>query len=208
MRTRKTGVGPQDRSELTQTIDPEGGAAVRRLVMWNLLTLDGYFEGSKSWELDWHDEIWGEELERFSLDQLHSAEMLVFGRVTYEGMAAYWPTAEGKVADLMNSLPKVVFSRTLKSVDWANTTLISDAVPAVLRLKEQGAGDMFVFGSADLSTTLIREGLFDEYRLLITPVILGNGRPLFGRGSNRQGLKLLESRPLASGAVILRYAPR
>lgn len=185
---------------------------MRRLIMWNLVTLDGYFEGAKSWELDWHNAVWGEELDRFSLDQLRSADMLLFGRITYEGMAAYWPTAKGEVgevADLMNSIPKVVFSRTLKAADWANTTLISgDAVPAVLRLKGQGDGEMFVFGSGNLSATLIGEGLFDEYRLLITPVILGNGNPLFGHGLDRQVLKLLESKQLASGGVILRYAPK
>lgn len=182
---------------------------MRKLVMWNLLTLDGYFEGAKSWELDWHNDVWGEELERLSLDQLRTAEMLLFGRLTYEGMAAHWPTAKGDVADLMNALAKVVFSRTLKTADWANTTLVrGDAVPVVLKLKEEGRGNMFVFGSGNLSATFIREGLFDEYRLLIAPVILGTGNPLFGHGLSRQGLKLLGSRQLASGGVILRYAPK
>jgi dihydrofolate reductase len=179
-----------------------------KLIMWNLLTLDGYFEGAKSWELDWHNDVWGEELERLSLDQLHSADMLLFGRITYEGMAAYWRTAEGEVADLMNNLPKVVFSRTLKAADWANTTLVNDdAVPAVLKLKQQGAGNLFVFGSGNLSATFIREGLFDEYRLLIAPVILGNGNTLFGHGLSRQALKLLDVKQLASGGVIHRYVP-
>jgi len=182
---------------------------MRKLIMWNLLTLDGYFEGARSWELDWPNEVWGEELERFSADQLRSADMLLFGRITYEGMAAYWRTAEGEVADLMNSLPKVVFSRTLRAAGWANTTLINDdAAAAVLKLKQQGAGNMFVFGSGNLSATFIREGLFDEYRLVIAPVILGDGNALFGRGLPRQALKLLESRQLASGGVLLRYAPK
>jgi dihydrofolate reductase len=87
---------------------------VRKLIMWNLITLDGYFEGEKNWDLPWHEDLWGEELERFSLDQLQSADMLVFGRVTYEGMAAYWQTATGAVAEYMNSLPKLVCSRTLR----------------------------------------------------------------------------------------------
>jgi len=181
---------------------------MRPLIMWNLITLDGYFEGAKKWDLDWHNDVWGEELERLSIDQLRSADMLLFGRVTYEGMAAYWRTATGEVADLMNTLPKAVFSRTLKTAEWTNTTLINDqAVPAVLKLKQQGSGNMFVFGSGNLSATFIREGLFDEYRLLIAPVILGNGNQLFGHGLNRQRLRLLESRPLASGGVIVRYAP-
>jgi dihydrofolate reductase len=181
---------------------------MKKLVMWNLLTLDGYFEGARSWDLDWHNDVWDDELERFSLDQLRTADMLLFGRITYEGMAAHWPASEGQVADLMNNLPKVVFSRTLKAADWANTSLVNDhAVDAVRELKEQGAGNMFVFGSGNLSATFIREGLFDEYRLLIAPVILGSGNSLFGHGLGRQTLKLLESRLLASGGVILRYSP-
>lgn len=181
---------------------------MRKLIMWNLITLDGYFEGAKSWDLDWHESIWGEELEHLSIEQLNSADMLLFGRVTYEGMAAYWRAAKGEIAELMNNIPKVVFSRTLAQADWANTTLVNDdAVAAVLRLKQQGDRNMFVFGSADLSATFVSEGLFDEYRLALAPVILGSGKTLFGRNLARQRLKLLESRSLSSGGVILRYAP-
>jgi dihydrofolate reductase len=179
-----------------------------RLIMWNLLTLDGLFEGANKWQLDWHQYVWGEELERLSIEQLRSADRLLFGRVTYEGMAAYWQTAQGEVADLMNKLPKVVFSRTLQRPEWANTKLVKEnAVAEVLQLKRQGERDMFVFGSADLSATLMDHGLFDEYRLALTPVVLGDGRALFGRGLSRLRLKLLEARPLSSGCVILRYEP-
>jgi dihydrofolate reductase len=97
---------------------------MRKLIMWNLLTLDGFLEGVGSWTLDWHQYGWGDELERFSLEQLRSADMLLFGRVTYEGMAAYWQTAQGEVANFMNSLPKVVFSRTLDRAEWKNTKLV------------------------------------------------------------------------------------
>jgi dihydrofolate reductase len=108
----------------------------------------------------------------------------------------------------MNGLPKVVFSRTLGQPDWANTTLVKDnAAIAVLDLKRQGDRNMFVFGSAQLSTTFVNEGLFDEYRVVVVPVVLGSGSPLFGRNVNRQRLDLLESRPLSSGGVILRYVP-
>src|ERR1700739_4646033 len=77
-----------------------------RLIMWNLLSLDGFFEGVKSWDLDFHQSVWGDELERLSLEQLRSADRLLFGRVTYEGMAAYWQTAKGEGADFMNRPPK------------------------------------------------------------------------------------------------------
>ena len=179
---------------------------MRKLIMWNLITLDGYFEGTKNWDLPWHERVWGEELERFSLEQLESADALLFGRVTYEGMAAYWQTAKGNIADYMNSLPKVVCSRTLQTVAWNNTTLVKDNVAAeVARLKQQGNGNIFVFGSASLSKTLMIERLFDEYRLGIAPIIYGSGRLLFSDGLKPQELKLLESRSLSTGCVILRY---
>lgn len=174
--------------------------------MWNLITLDGYFEGEKNWDLPWHEKVWGEALERFSLEQLESADALLFGRVTYEGMAAYWQTAQGNIADYMNSLPKVVCSRTLQTAAWNNTTQVKDdVVREVARLKQQGNGNIYVFGSANLSKTLMSAGLFDEYRLCIAPVIYGKGRLLFGDGLKPQELKLLESRPLSTGCVTLRY---
>ena len=96
-----------------------------KLIMWNLVTLDGFFEGPKSWELDWHEYVWGEELEQFSIEQLKSADMLLFGRVTYQGMAGYWPSAKGEIADFMNDIQKVVFSRTLEKAEWNNQSVSS-----------------------------------------------------------------------------------
>lgn len=179
---------------------------MRKLIMWNLITLDGYFEGEKSWDLPWHEQVWGEELEQYSIMQLRSADMLVFGRVTYEGMAAYWSKAQGEIADYMNSLPKVVCSRTLQTAGWNRTTLVKDdAVAAISKLKRQGDGNMFVFGSANLSKTLMDADLFDEYRIGIAPIIHGRGRLLFAPELKRQQLTLLETRSTSAGCVILRY---
>lgn len=179
-----------------------------KLIMWNLMTLDGFFDGAENWALDWHQYAWGEELERMSIEQLSAADMLLFGRVTYEGMAAYWKTAQGQVATYMNSLPKAVFSRTLQAVDWQNTTLLKgDVKKEVEKLKRAGEKNIFVFGSGDLSATLLEQGLFDQYRICLVPVVLGSGKQLFGRGLSRLRLKLLESQPLASGSVLLRYQP-
>jgi dihydrofolate reductase len=179
-----------------------------KLIMWNLVTLDGFFEGTKSWDLEFHQSVWGKELEQISLERLHSADGLVFGRVTYEGMAAYWKTAQGEIAELMNRLPKTVFSRSLDRADWANTTLVKDNVEAsIQRLKQQGDGDLFVFGSADLSASLMEHALFDEYRLAFAPVLLGQGRRLFDRERSCLKLKLIEARPLSTGGIILRYEP-
>ena len=183
---------------------------MRRLVMWNVITLDGYFEGPESWSLDWHEEVWGDELEQFSLEQLRGADMLLFGRVTYEGMAAYWPTAESEpeIARMMNELPKMVFSRTLDQAAWGPSTLVREVEPAALqRLKEEGEGELLVFGSGSLSAALSQADLFDEYRLLLAPVVLGSGTTLFGHRLPRRRLELLETRPLVSGAVLLRYRP-
>jgi dihydrofolate reductase len=178
------------------------------LIMWNLMTLDGMFEGPQPWDLEWHEYAWGDELKRFSLEQGREAEALLFGRRTYEGMAAHWPTATGETADFMNAVPKYVFSRTLEHADWANSTLVKeDAGKAVARLKEQPGKDLFVFGSADFSATLIRHGLFDEYRIGLVPVTLGEGSPLFKPDSERRRLQLLQSRPLGERCLLLRYQP-
>lgn len=182
---------------------------MRRLIMWNMVTLDGFFEGPKSWEIDWHEYAWGEELEQLSIDQLKSADMLLFGRVTYQGMASHWPSATGEVADLMNSIPKVVFSRTLTQAEWSNSQLVrSNAQDEIAKLKGQPGKDLFIFGSAGLSSTLMGKALIDEYRLGLTPVILGGGNPLFKPGRESLRLRLLEARQLKSGCVILRYEPQ
>lgn len=180
---------------------------MRKLIMWNLITLDGYFEGNEKWDLSFHDAIWGPELEKFSVEQLTSADYLVFGRVTYEGMAAYWKTAKGEIAHLMNNIPKLVFSRTLESVDWNNATLVKgNAAEEISKLKTQGNKDMYLFGSADLSKTFITGNLFDEYRIAIAPVILGSGRPLFHKEVS-QKLALVSTQQLSTGGVILTYKP-
>lgn len=177
-----------------------------KLIMWNIITLDGYFEGEKNWELSFHETVWGSELERFSLEQLNAASYLVFGRTTYEGMAAYWKTAEGEIADFMNNLPKIVCSRTLNSANWNNSILIKENVAdEIATLKAKSNKDLYLFGSANLSETLIRENLFDEYRIGIAPVIAGKGRYLFPKGLPGKKLSLISSQPLMTGGVILTY---
>lgn len=181
---------------------------LRRLIVWNLMTLDGFFEGPKSWDIDFHQSAWGEELEQFIKDQTASGDLLLFGRVTYQGMAGYWSTAQGEIADFMNSVPKVVFSRTLEQADWNNTRLVREqAVEEVARLKQQPGKDILVFGSADLCATLLRHGLVDEYRVCIAPVVLGGGNPLFKPSPDRMKMTLVDARPLRTGAVILSYRP-
>lgn len=182
---------------------------MRKLIMWNVITLDGYFEGNQNWDLSFHETVWGPELEKLSIEQLHSADYLVFGRVTYEGMSAYWQNTEGEnaeIAELMNNIPKLIFSETLKEVDWKNSTLINENASAeISRLKTQGGKDMYVFGSADLSETFINDDLFDEYRIGIAPVILGSGRPLFKQGISSRNLTLVSTQQLSPGGIVLKF---
>ncbi|HEX6981693.1 MAG TPA: dihydrofolate reductase family protein [Balneolaceae bacterium] len=179
---------------------------MRKLIMWNIITLDGYFEGNQNWDLSFHETIWGHELEKLSIEQLKSADYLIFGRVTYEGMATHWTKAEGKIAELMNKIPKLIFSKTLKSVDWNNSTLIKENASAeISKLKAQNDKDMYVFGSANLSEAFINDNLFDEYRIGIAPVILGSGRPLFRQGMSPKNLSLVSTQQLSTGGVVLTY---
>jgi dihydrofolate reductase len=178
---------------------------MRRLITWNMTTLDGFFAGPDG-SLDWF--VFDDELERYIIASEADADTILFGRVTYQMMAAYWPGAEGTIATFMNSVRKYVFSRTLATTEWRGTTLVrDDAVAAVRRLKAEPGGDIFVFGSADFSATLMRHGLIDEYRIGLNPVILGRGIPLFKETGGRLKLRLVHSQLLRSGVAILHYAP-
>lgn len=186
---------------------------MRKLIMWNVITLDGYFEGEKNWDLSFHELAWCKELGDLSLTQLKSADMLIFGATTYKGMADYWAKGEGdkvegETAKYMNKLPKVVCSRTLKTADWNNTTIVKDAVTEIAKLKQQGNGDIYVFGSGILSESLMKAELFDEYRLCIAPVFLGKGRLLFNQGIPFMNLSLISTQQLSSGGVVLKLGKK
>lgn len=180
---------------------------MRRLVAWNVMTLDGCFEGSAPWDLGFHQSVWGDELEAFSLEQLAAVGTLLFGRRTYEGMASYWAKETGAIAGLMNSLEKAVATRTLGEATWSNTRVLKgDAVEAVRALKAEDGKDVYVFGSADLLDSLLPAGLVDEYRLCLAPVVLGGGVPLFKPQDHPLRMKLENTRPLKTGGTILTYA--
>jgi dihydrofolate reductase len=171
------------------------------------MTLDGYFEGRNPWDLGFHETVWGDELEAFSLEQGKEIGTLLFGRRTYEGMASHWTTATGAVADMMNAIDKAVATRTLNQATWNNTRLLKGhAVDAVRGLKAEGGKDIFVFGSADLLASLLAAGLVDEYRVCIAPVLLGGGNPLFKSQDHQVTMRLQSARPLNTGGAILTYA--
>ena len=177
-----------------------------RLILWNLMTLDGYVAGPGG-NIDWHMDVWGPELEALSIAQGKEAGALMFGRVTYDLMAGHWPKETGTVADFMNALPKFVFSRTLKDSPWRNTTMFNgDVAETVTRLKRDTAKDIYLFGSSDLAGSLVPHGLIDEFRICVVPRLIGSGTPLFKPGA-QQKLALTDTQTLPNGGVILRYQP-
>jgi dihydrofolate reductase len=175
-----------------------------------MMTIDGYFEGLNK-EIDWHN-VDG-EFNEFAIDQLNNASLLIFGRVTYELMAGYWPTPNAItddpiVAEKMNSIPKMVFSTTLKKTDWNNTRLIKEDPGKVCsKLKEKNDRDIYIFGSANLASILKNEGLIDEYRIMVNPILLGNGNALFKPSRKKLNLKLTMVKTFLSGNVLLCYEP-
>ena len=188
---------------------------MRKVVFFMMTTLNGLYERGR-WDvdptgLDWHTT--DDEFETFAADQLGEADTILFGRVTYEGMATYWPTPEAiaadpAVAEKMNALEKVVFSRTLASVSWSNSRLASqDVAEEIRRLREQPGKDVIILASSDLATSLAAEGLIDEYRIMVNPVLVGRGKPVFAGLARDVSLKLLGTRTFGNGNVLLTYAP-
>jgi len=144
--------------------------------------------------------------EVIGLEQAQNAEALLLGRFTYEILQAYWPNAEGKLADRLNELPKYVVSSTLTDPVWNATVLGDDWPEGVARLRKELDGDIVVFGSRRLSQALIGIGLVDE-RLMVYPLVLGAGARLFAETQDKIALRLVESRPLGGGVVSMIYAP-
>ncbi len=183
---------------------------MRKVFMFNLVTLNGFFEGPNQ-DISWHHV--DEQFNEFAVDQLHEIGILLFGRVTYHLMASYWPTELAKtddpvVAGLMNDMPKIVFSKTLDKAEWENSKLVKgNAADEVSKLKQQPGKDIAIFGSSNLAVTLAERDLIDEYRILVNPVFLGEGTPLLKGIKNNIELKLLQARTFESGNVLLSYAP-
>ena len=183
---------------------------MRKVFLFNMITLDGFFEGPNQ-DISWHHV--DDEFNEFAIEQLNEIGTLLFGRVTYQGMASYWPTEfaikdDSIVAGLMNSLPKIVFSRTLDKAEWNNSRLVKEnAAEEVFKLKQQPGKDIAIFGSSDLAVTLAENDLIDEYRVIVNPVFLGHGTPLLKGIKDKLNLKLLKARPFKSGNVLLYYAP-
>jgi dihydrofolate reductase len=145
---------------------------------------------------------------KYKLAEVLAHEALLLGRKTYEGFAAAWPSRTGEFADKMNQMPKYVASTTLKNAEWSNSTVLpSNVSETVAKLKAQLGGDILVAGSRTLVNTLKQHDLIDEYRLMVFPIVLGSGMRLFDESEDAATLKLVDTRSLANGAVILTYRP-
>jgi len=184
---------------------------MRKIILMMSVSLDGFFEGENR-ELDW--QMVDDELHRHFNEQLAGMSAFLDGRITYELMAGYWPTADKdpsspapvvEFARIWRDMPKIVFSRTLERADW-NTTIVREVVPEeIMKLKALPGGDL-VLGGAELAATFMRHHLIDEYRIYVHPVIIGQGKPLFQRSDVRITLRLVETRTFGNGVVLLRYS--
>jgi dihydrofolate reductase len=182
-----------------------------RLVVFNSISLDGYFTDAKG-DMSWahkRDPEW----QAFSAENTRGGGILLFGRVTYDLMRAYWPTPQASkdnpdVAKGMNSLPKVVFSRTLEKASWENTRVVKGDIAAEVRkMKEASGPDLVLMGSGTIVSQLTAARLIDEYQLVLTPIVLGRGRTMFDGVEEKLSLALEKTRPFENGNVVLWYQP-
>ena len=180
---------------------------MRRLILQTSVSIDGYvaaLDGSHPWGEGSEDEAF----KRWVLDSVWAAGAHLMGRVTYEEMAGTWPTSASEYARPMNEIPKVVFSKTLQRADWPETRIASgDLSEEIGRLKREPGDDLIAYGGATLDQALSRLGLVDEYRLILQPVALGQGLPLFKDLTAPLRLKLVDAQPYPTGAALHVYRP-
>jgi dihydrofolate reductase len=182
-----------------------------RIVVTEFISLDGVVEdpgGSEDFKHSgWSFEISrGDEGDKFKLDETMESDALLLGRVTYDGFAEAWPPRSGEFADKFNNMPKYVVSATLEEPEWNNSTVLDgDFAEAVAKVKEQHDGDVVVHGSVQLVQALLEQGLVDELRLMVYPVVLGSGKRLFGETTDKIPLRLVDSKIVGDGVAILVY---
>ena len=182
-----------------------------KLNVYNFITLNGFFKGPKE-DISWAKHGTEEEQE-YAASNLKSGGTLLFGRVTYKMMASHWPTPEAiknepLVAEGMNKAEKIVFSRSLKKAEWNNTRVVKDnAIEEVKKLKQLPGKDMTVLGSGSIVTQFAEQGLFDEYQIMVNPIALSDGTPIFKDIKHNLELKLVSTRTFKSGTVLLIYQP-
>jgi len=186
---------------------------MRRLIVFNQVSLDGFIADAKG-DMSWaHKDPQDEEWNAFVAGNAQGGGELLFGRITYELMASFWPTpmamkAAPAVAEGMNRMPKTVFSRTLDQASWSNTRLVKrDIAGQVKKMKSESGPDIVILGSGSIVSQLTGAGLIDEYHMVVNPIILGDGKTMFAGLKARLALKLTQSRTFANGNVLLCYEP-
>ena len=175
---------------------------MRKVIAAEYVSIDGVME-----EPRWTAPYWNHELADLQRDLNFSSDALLLGRKTYQGFAQAWPnmTDPDEFASRMNTMPKYVASRTLQSLEWNASLLQGDVVAAVKELKQQSGGNLLIYGSGELMRSLMTHDLIDEFRLMIHPVVLGKGMPLFG--GSTANLKLVDSKNTSTGVSVLTYQP-
>ncbi|HEV8340242.1 MAG TPA: dihydrofolate reductase family protein [bacterium] len=186
---------------------------MRKIIMFNLVSVDGFFAGPDG-NIDWH--VVDDEFNKAAVEMIKPFDTIVFGRVTYQLFESYWPNAakdpatskeDRIIANKINEMNKIVFSKTLTGVQWENARLLKEIVPEELaRMKQESGKDMVIYGSGTIVRQLTNLGLVDEYRVLVNPVVLGKGKPLF-TDVNRVNLRLVGTKTFSSGNVLLDYQP-
>ena len=179
---------------------------MRKVVAVELVSVDGVMESPERWAFTYSND----EMEETNAAGMAASDALLMGRVTYEGMSAYWPNQPGgtPMVDYINSVPKFVVSTTLeKLLEWNNSTLIdgNEFAEEIAELKRQSGKDITILGSAALVRSLLREGLLDELRLMVHSIVLGGGKRLFDGGDDRKPLELVDSRTFKTGVLFLTY---
>ena len=188
---------------------------MRKVKLQMQLSLDGFVSGPNG-EMDWMVWNWDDVLKKYVGDLTNSADIFMAGRVTGQGMAVYWPTVasnpESKeedlwMADKLNNSPKIVFSKTVSSIDWANTSIASDIVKEISRLKQESGKDLLLYGGAGIVSSFIKQNLIDEYHLFVNPVAIGNGKPIFKNLEDKLKLNLVKTTTSSVGIVVFCYRP-
>ncbi len=188
---------------------------MRKIIVFNLITIDGLFAGDGG-DLSWHN--YDAEIGEYTSAQMKTLGALIFGETTYELMASYWPTPEGMqsepvVAEILNSIPKIVFSETMTEVKdgpiWKNVKVFNEIKKEdILKLKEEEGKDIAIFGSGTIVQQFTNLGLIDEYRLMVNPLILAHGKPLFDNINAKLNLTLISTKVFKNGNVLLCYIPK
>lgn len=177
---------------------------MRKVILSMMVSLDGYIEGINN-DINWH--VWDAEMADYMMDFFQTVDTFIYGRKSYELMLSYWPNQTGAFAEIMNRTPKIVFSKTLDKAEW-NSSLVKQHVIENIQIEKKKKGkDLVLFAGADIASTFIEHDLIDEYRLIVNPVVLGKGTPLF-QVKNPIELILQDAKTFACGNVLHRYIPK